>query len=61
MEIPPFLVEAGSRLFIKLYVSWTCPELAAQRIQRDELLKPEILRVSNENYRVYGVRNIWRI
>ena len=29
-------------------------------MQRDEVLKPQILRVSCENFRVYGVRRVWR-
>ena len=37
-----------------------CPELAPPRVQRDEVLKPEILRVFNENHEVYGVRKVWR-
>lgn len=36
-----------------------CPDLAPPRVQRDEVLKPEILRVFNQNYRVYGVCKIW--
>jgi len=36
------------------------PELAPPRVQRDEALKPEILRVFNENHEVYGVRKVWR-
>ncbi len=29
-------------------------------MQRDEVLKPQVLRVSCENFRVYGVRRVWR-
>jgi transposase InsO family protein len=29
-------------------------------VQRDEVLKPQILRVSCENFGVYGVRRVWR-
>lgn len=36
------------------------PERRSQRAQRDELLKPEIQRVYDENYSVYGVRKVWR-
>ena len=36
------------------------PELAPPRVRRDESLKTEILRVFNENHKVYGVRKIWR-
>ena len=36
------------------------PETAPPRVQRDTTLKPEILRVFNENYQVYGVRKVWR-
>lgn len=32
----------------------------SQRVQRDDLLKPEIQRVYDENYSVYGVRKVWR-
>jgi transposase InsO family protein len=36
------------------------PERAPPRIRRDAELKPEILRVFNENFGVYGVRKVWR-
>jgi transposase InsO family protein len=36
------------------------PETAPPRVQRDAMLRPEILRVFNENYRVYGARKVWR-
>jgi transposase InsO family protein len=36
------------------------PETAPARVQRDAVLKPEILRVFNENFGVYGVRKVWR-
>jgi transposase InsO family protein len=36
------------------------PETAPARIKRDVLLKPEIRRVFEENFRVYGVRKVWR-
>jgi putative transposase len=36
------------------------PEKAPPRIQRDEALKPHILRVFSENFQVYGVRKVWR-
>lgn len=36
------------------------PEKRSQRVQRDELLKPEIQRVYDENHSVYGVRKVWR-
>src|SRR5205807_4513367 len=36
------------------------PRRRSARELRDEVLKPEILRVFNENFEVYGVRNIWR-
>ncbi len=36
------------------------PEKRSQRNRRDDLLKQEIQRVYDENYSVYGVRNVWR-
>ena len=36
------------------------PETAPPRLQRDAMLRPEILRVWNENFRVYGAPKIWR-
>ncbi len=36
------------------------PDTAPPRICRDAELKPEILRVFNENFGVYGVRKVWR-
>jgi transposase InsO family protein len=36
------------------------PRRRSAREQRDDVLKPEILRVFNENFEVYGVRKIWR-
>ncbi len=36
------------------------PQRRSAREQRDDVLKPEILRVFNENFEVYGVRKIWR-
>ena len=36
------------------------PDTAPARVQRDARLKPEILRVFNENFGVYGVRKVWR-
>ena len=36
------------------------PDMAPPRIQRDEALKPQILRVFAENFQVYGVRKVWR-
>jgi transposase InsO family protein len=36
------------------------PERRPPRIRRDEALKPEILRVFNENFGVYGANKIWR-
>jgi transposase InsO family protein len=36
------------------------PERRSKRAQRDDALKPEIQRVWEENYRVYGVRKVWR-
>lgn len=36
------------------------PERAPERIRRDTALKPEIQRVWEENFEVYGVRKVWR-
>ena len=36
------------------------PETAPPRVQRDEALKPEIQRVFDENFHVYGVRKVWK-
>lgn len=36
------------------------PVRRSQRAQRDDLLKPEIQRVYDENHSVYGVRKVWR-
>ncbi|WP_169197068.1 IS3 family transposase [Devosia sp. MC1541] len=36
------------------------PSRLSERARRDEALRPEILRVFEENWRVYGVRKIWR-
>ncbi len=36
------------------------PSLLSARAQRDMALKPEIARVFEENFLVYGVRKIWR-
>jgi putative transposase len=36
------------------------PELRSDRAKRDDVLKPEIQRVWDENFRVYGVRKVWR-
>ena len=37
-----------------------CPEHAPPRVVRDAGLRPEIQRVFDENFQVYGVRKIWR-
>ena len=36
------------------------PSRLAPRAQRDEALKPEVRRVFEENFGVYGVRKVWR-
>ena len=36
------------------------PEIAPLRVQRDEVLKPEIRRVYDQNFQVYGQRKIWK-
>ena len=35
------------------------PDLLSDRAKRDEALKPEIERVWQQNYKVYGVRKVW--
>jgi putative transposase len=36
------------------------PSRMSARAQRDQVLKPEVLRVFAENFGVYGVRKVWR-
>ncbi|WP_237174135.1 IS3 family transposase [Paracandidimonas lactea] len=36
------------------------PQLRSQRAQRDEQLKPQIHRVWEQNFRVYGARKVWK-
>ena len=36
------------------------PERLSDRAKRDAELRPEIQRVFEENWRVYGVRKVWR-
>lgn len=36
------------------------PDLASAREKRDLVLAPEVRRVFEENFRVYGVRKVWR-
>jgi len=36
------------------------PERLSNRVRRDAALRPEIRRVFEENWRVYGVRKVWR-
>ena len=36
------------------------PSRLSARAQRDQMLKPEIVRVFAENFAVYGVRKVWR-
>jgi Transposase and inactivated derivatives len=36
------------------------PSRLSARAQRDEALKPEVMRVFVENFSVYGVRKVWR-
>ena len=36
------------------------PERRSTRVKQDDVLKPEIQRVWEENFRVYGVRKVWR-
>jgi transposase InsO family protein len=36
------------------------PARLSDRARRDEALRPEILRIFEENWRVYGVGKVWR-
>jgi len=36
------------------------PDLASDRAKRDAALRPEVSRVWDDNYKVYGVRKVWR-
>lgn len=36
------------------------PARQSDRARRDEALRPEILRVFEENWQVYGVRKVWK-
>ncbi len=36
------------------------PQRRSARAKRDEALMPEILRVFDDNYKVYGVRKVWK-
>jgi putative transposase len=36
------------------------PSRLSARARQDEALRPKILRVLEENWRVYGVRKVWR-
>jgi len=36
------------------------PDLASDRAKRDAELRPEVQRVWDDNYEVYGVRKVWR-
>ena len=36
------------------------PECRSDRVKRDDALKPEIQRVWDDNFSVYGVRKVWR-
>ena len=35
------------------------PDLLSDRARRDKALRPEIERVWEQNYKVYGVRKVW--
>jgi transposase InsO family protein len=39
---------------------WKNPDLAPAREKRDRVLAPEVRRVFEENFSVYGVRKVWR-
>ena len=36
------------------------PSRASARTKRDAILRPEIVRIWEENFKVYGVRKVWR-
>ncbi|SCW34174.1 hypothetical protein SAMN02927924_00054 [Sphingobium faniae] len=36
------------------------PSRLSPRARRDEAMKPEVWRVFDANFRVYGVRKVWR-
>ncbi len=36
------------------------PTRRSARARRDDVLRPEVRRVFEENFRVYGIRKIWR-
>jgi len=36
------------------------PDLASNRAKRDAELRPEVQRVFDDNFEVYGVRKVWR-
>ena len=36
------------------------PSRLSPRVQRDEAMKPEVRRVFDANFKVYGVRKVWR-
>lgn len=36
------------------------PDLASDRAKRDTSLRPEVQRIWDENFKVYGVRKVWR-
>lgn len=36
------------------------PSRLSARVQRDEAMKPEVRRVFDANFKVYGVRKVWR-
>jgi len=38
---------------------WADPSGRSERARSDEALRPEIRRVFEENFRVYGVRKVW--
>jgi transposase InsO family protein len=37
-----------------------CPEKAPPRVKTDMALRPEIQRIYDQNFQVYGVRKVWR-
>lgn len=39
---------------------WRDPSRLSARVKRDEELKVEVWRVFEENFRVYGMRKVWR-
>lgn len=46
-------------LFYDHMAKWSNPKLLSDRAKRDRALRPEIERVWEQNYKVYGMRKVW--